>query len=275
MYRLIRQAKRRWSDLRILSNRITAADLVEYASSRTTWTIARDAMFNENLRRTNKAMNAFSNQSEIQVSGITTRGPQMKILNGNGVLHISAGSRHAVAIGENGKLYSWGVATFGRLGSSIERKQADCSKPTLMKTVSNMRFRLVSAGYSHTAASTWDGKLFIWGSAATGKLGLVVPTEFECYVVAPSLVVLPGMSRGCNIRSISCGAGHTAAVTDTGQLFIWGCGDGGRLGLESGTVALTRPKHSPAITVGTVYEPRLVKALEDHVIVSVSCGTIQ
>jgi hypothetical protein len=30
---------------------------------------------------------------------------------------------------------------------------------------------------------------------------------------------------------VSCGAAHTGVITDFGEVYVWGCGDGGRLGL--------------------------------------------
>lgn len=62
-------------------------------------------------------------------------------------------------------------------------------------------------------------------------------------------------------RKISCGAAHTACVTASGQLFVWGCGDGGRLGLGEERL-------------GHQFEPVLVEALASagEKIGSVSCG---
>lgn len=62
-------------------------------------------------------------------------------------------------------------------------------------------------------------------------------------------------------RKISCGAAHTACVTASGQLFVWGCGDGGRLGLGEERM-------------GHQFEPVLVEALASagEKIGSVSCG---
>ena len=60
---------------------------------------------------------------------------------------------------------------------------------------------------------------------------------------------------------ISCGAAHTACAVASGQLFVWGCGDGGRLGLGE--------EH-----LGPQYEPVLVESLfhAGERIGSVSCG---
>ena len=32
------------------------------------------------------------------------------------------------------------------------------------------------------------------------------------------------------VRDIACGSSHSAAITSSGELFTWGCGEYGRLG---------------------------------------------
>jgi alpha-tubulin suppressor-like RCC1 family protein len=50
----------------------------------------------------------------------------------------------------------------------------------------------VDAGHSHTAALTSGGDLFMWGSGASGKLGLGhITTEFECFAPLPTVVRFP------------------------------------------------------------------------------------
>ncbi|KAJ0050779.1 hypothetical protein NL108_005906, partial [Boleophthalmus pectinirostris] len=60
------------------------------------------------------------------------------------------------------------------------------------------------------------------------------------------------------ITNICCGRAHSLAVSEQGQVFAWGAGDGGQLGLGT--------------TETTVRIPRLVKRLCDHRISQVTCG---
>ena len=40
-----------------------------------------------------------------------------------------------------------------------------------------------------------------------------------------------------------CGAAHTGVVTDDGEVYVWGCGDGGRLGLGASQMSsVLRPR---------------------------------
>ena len=78
----------------------------------------------------------------------------------------------------------------------------------------------------------------------------------ECYCSIPTKIKSFNNEQ---VTKISCGAAHTACVTEFGKLWVWGCGDGGRLGLGSNNYR-------------TIYNPLLVESLSNEVIYSVSCG---
>jgi len=71
------------------------------------------------------------------------------------------------------------------------------------------------------------------------------------------LGVLVGWACACRVEHVSCGPFHAAAISDAGCLYTWGDGMFGKLG---------HGEHSSS------YTPRVVDALADHFVISVSCG---
>jgi alpha-tubulin suppressor-like RCC1 family protein len=74
------------------------------------------------------------------------------------------------------------------------------------------------------------GRIFTWGSNQHGQLGLdsadALPTGNR-RVLLPSEVKLVGVF----IADVSAGGYHTLALTDQGQLYVFGRNDDGQLGL--------------------------------------------
>lgn len=87
-----------------------------------------------------------------------------------------------------------------------------------------------SRDVGHSAVVTGDGRLFIWGSGKTGRLGL----DSDATQTAPTQVVgqLAELRRqGIRVKSVSCGYDHSACITQDGRVVIWGRGSRGQLGL--------------------------------------------
>ena len=183
-----------------------------------------------------------SGKSRIQLGGITRRGAGPRITPmGGRVRDISVGAHHVAAVHISGDLYAWGDNNFGRLGIKMENARTEVSHPTrLTKGMEMRRAIAVECGYSHNAAILRDRTIVMWGGATTGKLGIGdVAEEFECFCEYPIPVEIPG---GREVRMVACGRTHTACVSMSGALFVWGAGDGGRLGLgENDTEVKTIP----------------------------------
>jgi alpha-tubulin suppressor-like RCC1 family protein len=121
----------------------------------------------------------------------------------------------------------------------------------------------IAFGYNHSAAIS-NGDLYTWGSAATGKLGLgKLSSKHEQFCPGPTRVHIPSFNVGASVKMVSCGNSHTAAVMHSGEMFMWGSKDGGKLGLGN--------------LGGNVHSPVLVKSLRDRRIhvEHVSCGCLQ
>ncbi|KAG3185138.1 hypothetical protein PC128_g13417 [Phytophthora cactorum] len=189
----------------------------------------------------------------LYINGLTARGPASRFFNGSQALQsIAVGSRHAVAIHSSGKLYSWGVGSFGRLGGAqnpeyngdrsnndhnegvpVDSWHRDAHTAQVIPAVRHLRFRAISCGFGHSLALSTDGTVYAWGSATHGKLGIGPVQVKESFTLAP-LALSSLTSLGVRVRKIACGPSHSALLTVDGALFVWGCGDGGRLGLGDG-----------------------------------------
>lgn len=169
-------------------------------------------------------------KSKIQVGGATERGPGPKIVTGGGqCVDVGVGAHHVCAVSRNLVLYSWGDNNFGRLGIKSQKQREVAETPTEVEVLRGQRVVAVSCGYSHNACIMQDGSIRVWGGGSAGKLGIGdIAEEFECFCEHPIPLPMPG---GRRVRQISCGRLHTAAVTMSGDLFMWGSGDGGRLGM--------------------------------------------
>jgi alpha-tubulin suppressor-like RCC1 family protein len=117
----------------------------------------------------------------------------------------------------------------------------------------------VACGYSHTGAVVSGGELYMWGSTVTGKCGLgdIVDKGVECFCSIPTRILVGSDDK--RVAKLSCGAAHSAVITERGYLYVFGCGDGGRLGLGSDQL-------------GNKYVPTIVDSLKHERIGSVSCG---
>lgn len=155
----------------------------------------------------------------------------------------------------------WGTGEYGENGVEV----ATTGQPLLqqVQTMGNRSARVisVSVGNAHTAAVTKDGELFSWGGNWNGQLGVgalrrggVHDKRLRFCFPAPTAVE---SLSGIRINRVSCGAAHTGVVSTDGKLYMFGCGDGGRLGLGSND---------------DTSSPQLVDALSDMIVLDVCCG---
>ncbi|XP_047148171.1 RCC1 domain-containing protein RUG3, mitochondrial [Vigna umbellata] len=163
---------------------------------------------------------------------------------------ISCGLFHSSLVA-GGALWIWGKGDGGRLGFGHEHS---LFVPTLNPHLDNLRS--VALGGLHSVALTSAGEVFTWGYGGFGALGHSVYHR-ELF---PRLV--KGSWEG-TIKHIATSGTHTAAITESGELYTWGRDEGdGRLGLGPGR----GPDHAGGLSI-----PSRVKELP-YPVAAASCG---
>lgn len=137
------------------------------------------------------------------------------------VVQVEAGGMHTVCLSQTGKIYTFGCNDEGALGRDTSAEGSE-SSPGLVEL--QEKVVQVSAGDSHTAALTEDGRVFVWGSFRdnNGVIGLLEPMKTS------SVPVL--LQLDMPVVKIVSGNDHLVMLTVDGDLFTCGCGEQGQLG---------------------------------------------
>ncbi|CAF1921741.1 BnaC02g42750D [Brassica napus] len=162
---------------------------------------------------------------------------------------VAAGAEHTAAVTEDGDLYGWGWGRYGNFGlgdrndrlvpervtsASGEKMSmvacgwrhtiSDHLVPHKLEALGNSVISQISGGWRHTMALTSDGKLYGWGWNKFGQVGVGNNVD-QC---SPVQVRFPDDQA---LVQVSCGWRHTLAVTERNNVFAWGRGTNGQLGI--------------------------------------------
>ncbi|HBJ85307.1 MAG TPA: hypothetical protein DDZ88_15810 [Verrucomicrobiales bacterium] len=187
---------------------------------------------------------------------------------------ISAGVEHCLAVRSDGAVFAWGRNTQGQLGDGTLTNR---SSPVSVLGVTGVT--QTAAGVAHSLALRADGSVFAWGTrwhssrnqlgdgaiGGTATSAVMVPTLSDVvyvdaanfcslYLKLDGSVWMAGeLSSGgqrssmpeqvsslSDIRVMTAGSSHAAALNSDGMLFTWGDGSDGQLGVGS-----LLPSHEP------------------------------
>ncbi|RVX21428.1 Ultraviolet-B receptor UVR8 [Vitis vinifera] len=170
------------------------------------------------------------------------------------------------------------MGDFGRLGHG---NSSDLFTPQPIKALHGLRIKQIACGDSHCLAVTMDGEVQSWGRNQNGQLGLgttedsLVPQKIQAFqsisyylyshgdkllhdfLMLAQAAQLRLVPQGVSVKMVAAGAEHTAAVTEDGELYGWGWGRYGNLGLGDRNDRLV---------------PEKVSTVEGVKMVKVACG---
>ncbi|XP_021731124.1 ultraviolet-B receptor UVR8 isoform X1 [Chenopodium quinoa] len=163
------------------------------------------------------------------------------------VVAILANGDQSAALSGSGRLYTWGRSFSS--SSNVCIPQSVCS---------SLSFEQAALGWNHALVLTSEGEVFMLGGSHHGVLSEPQKmTHLHNSSGEPTLSKVTGLD-GKKVAQIAAGAEHSAILTDDGQLYTWGWGEHGQLGLGS-------------TSDHTV--PQLVLLKENSLISRVYCGS--
>lgn len=95
------------------------------------------------------------------------------------ILAIAAGSSHALALGADGTVYSWGAGGRGQLGDSSGERNQPGLVTTAGTSLVGKSVVAVTAGSEFSTALASDGTLHAWGNGSSGQLGNATTTSSQ------------------------------------------------------------------------------------------------
>jgi alpha-tubulin suppressor-like RCC1 family protein len=152
---------------------------------------------------------------------------------GSRVEAVVCGGSHSGVVTDSGRVFMWGLNRTGQCGqgalykgktdSILEPRPVDFSQSNAAGGELGA-VRSLMCGRSHSAVLTSTGRVFTWGDAGFGRLGLndvkkaqTIPAEVQEFRSSPAL-------------ALAAGDFHMLALTKEGEVYSWGYGADGQTG---------------------------------------------
>lgn len=197
-----------------------------------------------------------SRTSEVYVWGGGKSTPQKLdvIKSGCSARQVCAGNTHFAVVTVEKELYTWvnmqgGTKLHGQLGHG---DKASYRQPKHVEKLQGKAIHQVSCGDDFTVCVTDEGQLYAFGSDYYGCMGVDK-------VAGPEVLEPMQLNFFLNnpVEQVSCGDNHVVVLTRNKEVYSWGCGEYGRLGLDSEE---------------DYYTPQKVDVPKALIIVAVQCG---
>ncbi|XP_052272508.1 uncharacterized protein LOC127873013 isoform X1 [Dreissena polymorpha] len=148
------------------------------------------------------------------------------------VLSVACGLNHTLALTQQG-VYSWGSSAYGQVGLGTTHVY---TRPMLIEELCGVVCSAIDCGQYHSLALTDTAQVYSWGWGVHGQLG---HGDTEERLVPRCITALSNQS----IVQIAGGYCHTIVLNNQGEVYTFGCGFFGQLGLA------TTNKHTTPVKV--------------------------
>jgi YD repeat-containing protein len=144
---------------------------------------------------------------------------------------IAAGGDFTIALLADGRLFSWGSNSVGRLGDGTTTSRTSPVPVVMTGVLGGKKVSAIATGASHSLVLDDSGQVYSWGRNLDGAIGDNSTSNRN----APVMVSTLGAPAGKTITSIKAGTDFSLALSSEGLVYSWGRGTDGRLGSGSTT----------------------------------------
>ncbi|ELK26939.1 Serine/threonine-protein kinase Nek8 [Myotis davidii] len=144
------------------------------------------------------------------------------------VVQVATGRTQKAGVTRSGRLILWEAPPLGGGGGALLPGAVEQQQPQFVSRFlegqSGVTIKHVACGDLFTACLTDRGIIMTFGSGSNGCLGHGSLNDISQPTIVEALL-------GYEMVQVACGASHVLALSTERELFAWGRGDGGRLGL--------------------------------------------
>ncbi|XP_047530126.1 RCC1-like G exchanging factor-like protein [Vanessa atalanta] len=149
------------------------------------------------------------------------------------IVKVASTADCVLALNDKGELFGWGNSEYGQVPMATNQQQVNMSYALVKFTKGLGKIVDVAAGGSFCLICNEHGDAFVWGFGLLG-LGPNVQHAKEPKQIPTPLFGRNEFNPEQMVTNVACGIGHLAAVTNNGDLYMWGRNRHGCLGLGHG-----------------------------------------
>ncbi|KAL5452980.1 hypothetical protein PMIN07_008151 [Paraphaeosphaeria minitans] len=152
------------------------------------------------------------------------------------VTHLACGTNHVLALTKDRHVYAWGNGQQNQLGRRVtERNLNEALVPSRIGFHDsnfkrpNQRIAQIACGDYHGLAIAEDGHVWSWGANNYCETGHGDNAgQDNASVLTPRII---SSLEGKGVTTVEGGSHHNIAITQKGEVFIWGRCDGSQTGI--------------------------------------------
>ncbi|XP_060579337.1 RCC1-like G exchanging factor-like protein isoform X2 [Ruditapes philippinarum] len=150
-------------------------------------------------------------------------------IEGVNIVDIASRTDCVLAVSNTGDVFGWGNSEYSQLAMVTTETQVNVPKYLPFKDCG--KTKKVGAGGSVCILLNESGHVHVWGYGVLGK-GPNVTLLKTPSLLPPPLFGCNELNPYVNVKDISCGMSHFGAITSVGDLYTWGKGKYGCLGIH-------------------------------------------